>query len=403
MSKTEKRALGLSTRAVHAGEERKKPWDALTTPIYQTSTFLFHDTETVKLYTSKKLDRFEYGRYGGPTERAAGRKIADLEGADDVILLASGMCAATTTMLSLLSSGDHVIVPGELYKKTLQFILEDLSRYGIRCTRVPIDDVDQLKAAVEPATKMIVAETPTNPYLRVADIPKLVAVAKKAGALLVVDSTFATPYNLNPLALGADLVLHSATKYLAGHNDILAGAILGPNDLVERIRGFHKKVGGIIDAHCSYLLVRGLKTFALRVQQQNASAMKIAQFLAQHPKVAQTFYPGLPNHPDHRVAKRLMRGFGGVVTMLVDAPLRQVNRFLDSLELCFVGPSLGGVETLVYHPATTSYYEVTKKEREALGITDQLVRIAVGVEDADDLIADIAQALDRVKKPKSGK
>ena len=398
--KTENARRGLSTQAVHSGEDRKKSWDALTTPIYQTSTFVFHDTKTVKRYTSKQLDRFEYGRYGGPTERAAGRKIASLERAEDAILFASGMCAATTTLMALLSSGDHVVVAGEVYKKTLQFIMEDLPRYGIRCTRVPIDDVSKLRAAVEPPTKMILTETPTNPYMRVADIPKFAAVTKKAGALLLVDSTFATPCNLNPLSLGADLVLHSATKYLAGHNDILAGAVLGSAELVDRIRGFHKKVGGIIDAHCCYLLIRGMKTLALRVQHQNTSAMKIARFMDKHPKVQQTFYPGLPSHPDHRVAKRLMRGFGGVVTFLLDGTLSQVNRFIDSLELCFVGPSLGGVETLVYHPASTSYYDVTKKEREALGITDQLLRIAVGVEDTHDLIADIAQALDKVKTRK---
>lgn len=402
-SKSNDRPQGFSTRAVHAGEARKKPWDSLTTPIYQTSTFLFHDTDTVKLYTSKQLDRFEYGRYGGPTERAAGQKIADLEGAEDVLLFASGMCAATTTMLALLSSGDHIVVPGELYKKTLQFILGDLPRYGIRCTRVPIDDVGQIKAAIEPGTKMIFVESPTNPYLRVADIPKLAAVAKQAGVVLAVDSTFATPLNLRPLELGADLVIHSVTKYLAGHNDILAGAVLGSNKQVEPIRVFHKKLGGIIDPHACYLLIRGLKTLALRVQQQNSSAMKIAQFLHKHPKVRQTFYPGLPSHPDHRVAKRLMGGFGGVVTLLIDGPLSQVNRFINSLKLCFVGPTLGGVETLVYHPASTSYYDVSKAEREALGITDQLIRIAVGVEDTDDLIADLDQALGHVKKRRKPK
>ena len=388
---------GLSTQAVHSGEDRKKPWDTLTTPIYQTSTFLFHDTKDVERYTSGQLDRFEYGRYGGPTERAAGQKIAALEGAEDFVLFASGMCAATSTLMALLSQGDHLVVAGELYKKTLQFIQDDLPRFGIRCTCVGIDDLDQLNDAIEPTTKLIIAESPTNPYLRVADIPALAEIARKHGILLIVDSTFATPYNLNPLSLGADLVIHSATKYLAGHNDILAGVVLGPSGLIDRVRDFHKKVGGMIDAHCCYLLIRGLKTFALRVSHQNASAMKIAQFLEGHPKVQQTFYPGLPSHPNHRVARRLMRGFGGVVTMLLDAPLSQVNRFMNSLKLCFVGPTLGGVETLVYHPASTSFYELTKPEREALGITDQLIRIAVGIEDTDDLLADLAQALDKVK------
>ena len=397
MSKPERpKGPGVSTQAVHAGEERKKSWDSLTTPIFQTSTFVFHDSKTVGLYTSKQLDRFEYGRYGGPTERAAAQKIAALEDAEDVILFASGMCAATTTLLALLSSGDHVVIAGDVYKKTLQFCLQDLPRFGIEATQARINDMEQLSQAMRPSTKIVLCETPTNPYLRVADIPQLAAAAKQNGALLIVDSTFGTPYNIKPLQLGADLVIHSATKYMGGHNDILAGAVLGPNSLIEPVRTYHKKVGGIIDAHCAYLLVRGLKTFALRLERQNASAITIAQFLESHPKVKQTYYPGLPSHPDHEIAARLMQGHGGVVTMLIDAELPEVNRFLDSLELCFVGPSLGGVETLVYHPATTSYYDVTKQERDALGIVDQLVRIAVGVEDPEDLIEDIEQALAKV-------
>lgn len=398
MSKKSSKPLDISTTAIHGGEEREKPWDALTTPIYQTSTFLFHDTATVKDYTSKKLFRYEYGRYGGPTERAAGQKIKALEEANDVILFSSGMAAVCTPLSALLSQGDHLVCSDELYKKSLQYILEDMSRWGIEATTVPVEDVKGAAAAVRPNTKMIFVESPTNPYMRLADVPAYAKIAKKAGALLLVDSTFATPYNMRPLDMGADLVMHSATKYFGGHNDILAGCLLGNDvDLMDKIRGFHKKFGACIDPHCAYLLIRGLKTFPMRMERVNASALKLAQFLDKHPAVSKTFYPGLPSHPQHQLAKKLLTGFGGVVSFWVDAPLSQVNRFLDALELCFVGPSLGGVETLVYHPATTSFYDITRKERIELGILDELVRISVGAEDPDDLIADIDQALAKVK------
>ncbi len=398
MSKKKQKPYGLGTQAVHAGEDRKKPWDALTTPIYQTSTFLFNDSATVKAYTSKELDRFEYGRYSGPTERAAGNKIKALEGADDAILFSSGMAAVCTTLSALLSAGDHLVCSSELYKKSLQFILEDLSRWDIEATTVPVEDHKAAAAAVRPNTKIIFIETPTNPYMSIGDLPAYAKIAKKAGALLFVDATFATPYNMKPIDLGADLVMHSATKYFGGHNDLLAGVVMG-NDLavMEKIRGFHKKFGACMDPHCAYLLIRGLKTFPLRMARANASALELAQFLDNHPAVQRCFYPGLPSHPQHQLAKKQMTGFGGVVSFWIDAPLGQVNKFLDSLELCLVGPSLGGVETLVYHPATTSFYDITRKERLELGILDELVRISVGAEDPEDLIADIDQALGKIK------
>ena len=321
-----------------------------------------------------------------------------MELANDVILFSSGMAAVCTPLSALLSQGDHLVCSDELYKKSLQYILEDMSRWGIEATTVPVEDVKGAAAAVRPNTKMIFVESPTNPYMRLADVPAYAKIAKKAGALLLVDSTFATPYNMRPFELGADLVMHSATKYFGGHNDILAGCLLGNDvDLMDKIRGFHKKFGACIDPHCAYLLIRGLKTFPMRMERVNASALKLAQFLDKHPAVSKTFYPGLPSHPQHQLAKKLLTGFGGVVSFWVDAPLSQVNRFLDALELCFVGPSLGGVETLVYHPATTSFYDITRKERIELGILDELVRISVGAEDPDDLIADIDQALAKVK------
>ncbi len=392
------RERGLSTKAVHGGEDRRKPWDSLTTPIFQTSTFVFHDTDTVEAYTSKQLDRFEYGRYSGPTERAAARKLMELEGAQDAILFASGMAAVCTTLSALLSQGDHIVCSSELYKKSLQFVLEDLSRWGVEATPTPVEDVKAAEKAIRPNTKLVFIETPTNPYLRLGDIAAYARVAHKAGAWLFVDATFATPCNLKPLELGADLVMHSATKYFGGHNDLLAGALLGNDlDLMEKVRGFHKKFGACIDPHCAYLLIRGLKTLPLRMERCNASALKLAKFLDAHPAVRQCFYPGLPSHPQHALAKRMMKGFGGVVSFWLDAPLSQVNKFLNSLELCFMGPSLGGVETLVYHPASTSFYDITREERIQLGILDELVRVAVGCEDVEDLIADFEQALAKVK------
>jgi len=395
MSKTRraKRRQGLSTRAIHAAEDRERYADSITTPIVQTSTYVFKNSKEVEAYTKHGKERFEYGRYGNPTELVAQRRLADLEGAEDGVLFTSGMSAITTTILTLVKSGDHLVITDDAYKKTLEFCSVYLQRFGIGCTMVPFGDYGALDRAVRRKTRFIFSESPTNPYLNIFDLEKLRRIARKHKVLTVIDSTFATPLNQRPLEWGVDLVVHSLTKYLAGHNDILGGAVLGRADLIDQIRALHKGLGGVIDPHCCYLLVRGLKTFALRVKVQNTSAMKVAQFLEGHPLIKKVYYPGLASHRHHDIAKAQMDGYGGVVTFDIRGGLATAKRFLDALQLCFIAPSLGGVETLITHPATITYYRETRKQRYELGITDTLIRLALGVEDVDDIIADLDQAL----------
>ena len=386
---------GLSTRAIHAGEDRLRYADSITTPIVQTSTYAFKDSREIAAYTKGGKERFEYGRYGNPTETVAQRRLAELEGAEDCVVSSSGMSAITTTILALVHAGDHIVITDDAYKKTLEFCSAYLQRFGVECSVVPFGDYDALERAIRRTTRFIFSESPTNPYLNIFDLVKLRRIARKHRVLTVIDSTFATPYNQRPLEWGVDLVMHSCTKYLGGHNDILAGAVLGRKKLIEEIRSLHKAIGGVIDAHCCYLLLRGLKTFALRMRHHNAAGMAIARFLEGHPCVRRVYYPGLPSHPHHRIARAQMSGYGGVVTFDMKGGLGQVNRFLDSLKLCFIAPSLGGVETLITHPSSVSYYNCTRKERYSLGITDTLIRLAVGVEDVQDIVADLDQALRR--------
>lgn len=386
-------AQGYSTISVHAGEDRSRYADSVTTPIVQTSTYAFADSREIEAYTKHGKARFEYGRYGNPTEQVAARRLSAMVGAEDCILFGSGMSAITTTILALVRSRDHIVITDDAYKKTLEFCSSYLQRFGVDCTIVPFGDYGALDAAVRPNTRFIFSESPTNPYLNVFDLTRLRAIARRHKVLTMIDATFSTPINERPLDFGVDLVLHSCTKYLAGHNDILAGAVLGRKELVEEIRALHKAIGGVIDPHCCYLLLRGMKTFALRMQQHNATGMALARFLEAHPQVKRVYYPGLESHPHHNIAKAQMSGFGGVVTFDIKGNLATAKRFLDNLKLCMIAPSLGGVETLITHPATVSYYDRTRKERYALGISDTLIRLAVGVEDAGDIIADIDAAL----------
>jgi len=390
---------GLSTRSIHAGEERLRYADSITTPIVQTSTFAFKDSKEIEAYTKHGKARFEYGRYGNPTDQVAERRLASLESAEDCVVFGSGMSAITTTILALVRSGDNIVITDDAYKKTLEFCGSYLQRFGVECRILPFGDYEALDAAVDKKTRFIFSESPTNPYLNVFDLPRLVKIARRHKVLTLIDSTFSTPMNQKPLDFGIDIILHSCTKYLAGHNDILAGAVLGRTALIDEIRALHKAIGGVIDPHCCYLLLRGLKTFPIRMARHNETGLRVAEFLERNPNVKRVYYPGLESHPHHRIAKEQMKGFGGVVTFDIKGGLKEAKRFLDSLKLCYIAPSLGGVETLITHPATVSYYDLTRKQRYALGITDTLLRLAVGVEDADDLIADLDQALRRSHKP----
>jgi len=389
---------GFSTRAIHAGEPRQRYADSVTTPIVQTSTYVFKDTKEIEAYTHHGKARYEYGRYGNPTEKVVEKRLADLEGAQACVVFGSGMSAIVTTILALIHSGEHIIITDDAYKKTLEFCSAYLKRFGVDCTVVPFGNYEALEKAITTKTRFIISESPTNPYLNIFDLDRLVKIARRHKILTIIDSTFATPINQRPLEFGVDLVMHSCTKYLAGHNDILAGAALGSQTLVEEIRALHKAMGGVIDPHCCYLLLRGLKTFELRMERHNATAMTVARYLEGHPMVQRVYYPGLESHPHHAIAKAQMTGFGGVVTFDIKGNLNTAKKFLDALKLCFIGPSLGGVETLITHPALVSYYGLTRKERYALGITDTLIRLAVGVEDCPDIMADLDQALRKASK-----
>ncbi len=391
-------SLALSTRAVHAGENRRKYADSITTPIVQTATFTFANSRDIEEYTKKGKEHFEYGRYGNPTATIAERRLADLEGAEDCVVFSSGMSAITTAILSLVKSGDHILITDDSYKKTLEFCRSYLKRFGIECTILPFGDYGLLERSIKKNTRFIFSESPTNPYLNIFDLVQLSRIARKHGLLTLIDSTFSTPVNQRPLEFGIDLVLQSATKYLSGHNDLLAGAVLGRKTLIDEIRGLHKSMGGVIDPHGCYLLLRGLKTFPLRVQRQNATALAVARFLEAHPAVKKVYYPFLESHRHFAIAKEQMSGGGGVVTFELKGDLETSKRFLDALELCYIGPSLGGVETLITHPALVSYYDYSRAERYKLGITDTLFRLAVGIEEESDIIDDLTRGLRNCSK-----
>ncbi len=387
---------GPATSSVHAGELRQQEANAITTPIYQTSTFWFRNSKEVTDYQEGKSDREEYGRYGNPTWRAVERKISALEGGEETILFASGMCAATTTFMALLPEGSHLIVTSDCYRRTRQFIEQFLSRMGVETTVIEPSNLDAFKAAIRPNTEIFFTESPTNPYLRVIDVPAFAEAAHERGVKMIIDSTFATPVNHRALGDGADLVLHSATKYLGGHNDLLAGTLTGPRELIEPVRKALGVLGGIIDSHAAWLLLRGIKTLDIRMARHNSNGLALAQYLERHPKIRKVFYPGLPSHPDHEVAERIMNGAGGVVTFEIDTDLEGAMRFIDATTIPYQAPSLGGVESLIELPVTMSFWDKPKEERLALGITDSLVRYACGIENADDIIADVEQALAKV-------
>ena len=385
-------SAGDSTRSVHGGEREHQATDALTTPIYQTSTFWFSDSEQLRAFQEGRSSREEYGRYGNPTWHAVERKLCELEGAEAAVLFASGMCAATTLFLALLPKGGHLIVTSDCYRRTRQFIDEYLTKLDVETTIIDPSDTKQLADAIRDETRLFFTESPTNPYLRVIDVAETADVCHRRGVDVVIDSTFATPVNHCALAEGADYVIHSATKYLGGHNDLLAGVALGSEEKIAPVREAVGVLGGVLDAHAAYLLLRGLKTLALRIARHNENGMRLARWLEAHSRVRQVWYPGLESHPDHATAKRTMKGFGGVVTFELDTDLEGAFRFTDACQLAYLAPSLGGVETLIEVPALMSFWDRTPEERAALGIRDGLIRLACGIEDSDDLIADLERA-----------
>jgi cystathionine gamma-synthase len=386
-----------STDSVHTGDDKRKPYDTVPMSIVQTSTYSFADTAEIVAYTEGRHpdgDRGEYGRYGNPTVRAVERRLAALEGTEDAVLFSSGMAAVTTSTLALTKSGQHVVLFQDCYRRTLEFVTDVLARFGVSHTLLRAGDVGAIADALRPETRLVMGESPTNPYLSCVDLERLVAACKTRRTVKsMIDATFATPVNCRPASYGVDLGVHSATKYLAGHNDVLAGVVCGPSGLLSMIRDLRGVLGGVCDPHAAFLVGRGMKTLSLRVERQNATALALAERLEKHSRIERVFYPGLASHPSHAVARAQMRGFGGVVSFIVKGGLAGGSRMVDACKLARIGPSFGGVETLIEQPAVMSYYEMTTEQREAVGIADGLIRLAVGIEDAADLIADIEQAL----------
>jgi cystathionine gamma-synthase len=387
---------GLSTIAVHGGEARQKLANAITDPIFAASTYTFENTQSVIDYIEQKQPREEYGRYGNPSERVVERKLAALEGGESALLFSTGMSALVGLLMAKLSAGDEVIFFDECYHRSREFCTKHLSRFGVTTRQVRACDYAAMEAAITPRTRLLISESPTNPHLSIVDLERFAELGHRHEVETLIDATLGTPFNIRPLAAGIDYVMHSATKYLGGHNDLLAGVVVGTAEKLEPIRKLRGIMGTINSPQNIYLLGRGLKTFELRMRRHNENGLAIAEFLASHPRIEKVYYPGLPSHPYHEVARRTMRGFGGLVTFLVkDADWQATARVVDAVKIPRIGPSLGGVESLIEQPLVMSYYECTPAERERFGIPDNMIRLSCGVENSEDLIADLAQALER--------
>jgi cystathionine gamma-lyase len=384
---TRPNALGFSTRCVHAGQAPDPTTGAVMMPIYATSTFVQESPGVHKGY--------EYARSQNPTRMAFERCIADLEGGAAAFAFASGL-AATATVLDCLDAGSHIVAADDLYGGTRRLFTRVRERSaGLTTTYVDLSDADALEAAIRPDTRLIWIETPSNPLLKLIDLERVAQVAKRHGIWTAADNTFATPWVQRPLEHGFDLVVHSTTKYLNGHSDMVGGTVVvGQNaELRERLAFLQNAVGAISGPFDSFLALRGLKTLALRMERQCASALAIAQWLERHPKVRRVFYPGLESHPQHVIARRQMRAFGGMISADLHGALPDARRFLERCELFALAESLGGVESLIEHPAIMTHASVPPEVRAELGISDTLVRLSVGIEDADDLIRELEAAL----------
>jgi cystathionine beta-lyase/cystathionine gamma-synthase len=377
------------TEAVRGGNDLRKKNGPLSTPIYQTSTFEVTDTD--QQVRATPTDMF-YTRYGNPTHTVAERAIAELEGADAALLFASGMGAITTSVLALLRSGDHIVAQRDIYGGATKFLSYWLPKLGIETTFVDTTEYDQHARAIRPNTKLLYLESPTNPTLRVIDLRKVAALAKQHNLLTLIDSTFATPINQRPADFGIDLIMHSGTKYFGGHSDLICGIVAGRRDLIEKIHETRTTLGGTMDPHAAWLLLRGMKTLAVRVQRQNDNALRIAQYLAQHPRVRRVHYPFVEGHPQRALAMEQMNGGGGVLSFEVDGTGEDARRLAEALHLFTLAPSLGGVDSLVTIPVLTSHAMISAEQRQKMGVTEQLIRVSVGIENADDLIADLEQA-----------
>ena len=382
-----------ATEIIHRKEGSSESAEPLTTPIYETTTFVFESAEEVRQYNEGKSPKFLYSRYANPTVTAVEGKIAALEGAEAALVLSSGQAATTTALMALTRAGDEIVCSSAVYGGTLHLISDVLSKFGLRARFVSVDELHEPERLVTSATRLLWFESPINPTLRCVDIAAVARACRAHGVLSVIDNTFASPINQQPIALGVDLVMHSATKYLNGHSDVTAGALAGSSATIEEILNVRKRLGTVLDPYAAYALGRGLKTLSVRVERHNANALAVARWLAADRRVETVYYPGLERHPDHAVARKQMRGYGGMVCVDLGGGYDRAARFFDRLQVFKRAASLGGVESLCSLPVLTSQWGHSDEELARAGVTDSMARLSVGLEDVEDLIGDLDRAL----------
>jgi cystathionine beta-lyase/cystathionine gamma-synthase len=384
------------TQVARSAADLHKKNGPMSLPIYQTSTFEVTDNDEQLRVTGS--DSY-YTRYGNPTNSVAERTVAALEGVDAALTFSSGMGAITTTIMALLKGGDHIVAQRDVYGGTHKFLSQWLPKFGVETTFVDTTDYQQHEQAIRPNTKLLYVESPTNPSIRVVDLQRIASLAKQQGLISMIDSTFGTPINQRPAEYGLDLIMHSGTKYLGGHTDLICGVVAGRKELIDKILATRTTIGNCMDPHASWMLVRGMKTLAVRVARQNENALRVAEFLEQHGKVRRVHYPFLKSHAQHALAGAQMSGGGGMVTFEVDGTGEDARRVSEAMRLFTLAPSLGGVESLVCIPVLTSHLSVPEEERRKMGVTEQMIRLSVGIESAHDLVADLENALKGVGAP----
>jgi cystathionine gamma-synthase len=389
-----------ATLAIHGRSRVQHAHYAVSMPIVHTSNYYFNDTEEVYGFMKAKSEgrvvrEHEYGRYGNPTQEECERKLAAIENAERAVLFSTGMAAVILTLMTYMRRDGHIIFTNDCYRQTRDFATNLLAEFGLQVSLVD-PTAEAIEKAIRPNTNVIFTESPTNPYLRCLDLPAVVEVARQHKVMTVIDATLATPYNIKPLDMGVDIVVHSATKYLGGHNDLLAGVALGKHELLNDLYRMQRMFGATPGPLTCFLLDRGLKTFVLRMEHHNAAGLTVARMLESHPKIEKVWYPALPSHPDHNIAREQMKGSGSVVTFLLRGGDAETRKFIDALELFLITPSLGGSESLVTQMSTMSFFDYPADYRRQIGMVDNLVRLALGLEDVDDLITDLNQALDKI-------
>lgn len=389
-----------ATLAIHGRVRLPKAHHAVSTPILQTSNYYFDTADEVEDFMRSKgqgkvTREHEYARYGNPTQQECERKLAAIEGAERAVLYSSGMAAVLLALMTFMKRDGHIIFTGDCYRQTRDFAMNFLSKFDVPFSIVD-PTAEAIEAAIRPETNIIFTESPTNPYLRILDIPAIVKVAKARNIMTIIDATLATPYNIKPIEMGVDIVIHSATKYLGGHNDLMAGLALGSNALMTDLYKMQRMIGATPGPFTCFLLERGLKTFGMRMEQHNKAGLAVAKMLEAHPKIEKVWYPGLESHPDYAIAKEQMKGNGSVISFLVRGGNTETRKFIDALDLFLITPSLGGSESLVTQMWAMSFFDYPEAYRKDIGMVDNLVRLALGLEDEADLIADLQQALDTI-------